>query len=68
MLSSVLQITNTDQGILRFTARCLDRLGHSYVIGTPERTSAVKYVRVRGGLLAAFRRPHENIQPSLFST
>jgi DNA repair photolyase len=51
----VLRIANTDQVILEFTARCLDRLGHSYVIETPERASRVKHIRVRGGLLTTLR-------------
>jgi len=51
----VLRIANADQVILDFTIRCLDRLGHSSVIETPECASAVKYIRVRGGLLATLR-------------
>lgn len=50
-----LRIANTDQAILGFTARCLERLGHSSILETPARTSGVKYIRVRGGLPAALR-------------
>ena len=49
----VLRIANTDPAILEFIARCLNRFEHSYVVEAPERTSSVKYIRVRGGLRAA---------------
>ncbi len=51
----VLRVANKDQVILRFIAQGLNRLDHSYVIETPQRTSAVRYVRVKGGLLVTLR-------------
>jgi len=51
----VLRIANADPVIIEFIARCLDRFGYSSVIETPQRASAVKYIRVRGGLLAILR-------------
>lgn len=49
------RIANTDQVILGFRARGLNRLRHSYVLEERRRPLAVQYIRVKAGLLATLR-------------